>query len=873
MSSFLNFFRSNSSNSINIEKPNNNINVLGSNMEQHRSLSASTELAFTRTPSMEIPQKDNNESSYYRMLQVVEGGSLFYCTNSNSDSSNNSSRPSNSTIVYHNIPKNRFNDFSFNKENLVDTSVALNRNTSLDYLTQTIDDHQKLKINNNDDEDHDGDLVDFVKRNYQRQQQQQQIKQKTKQIQIHFQGEDFTFDIAYYKFNDFRIDFIIKEFCKRYPEKVSSTSNTTQQQQQQFICKVDGEIIPQHFKVLNFKSENLKFYLYKKLYAFDRTDKSFKSILENLIQEKIVHSLTDQQLSDCIDLFENELAILSPKTLTELKSSLKSAKEIIGPLKNFIHEYKGRLEVNNENDIRIKLADLKHPHNWFPQARKIKRTFILHVGPTNSGKTFNAMQALTQSESGIYCGPLRLLAHEIYDKIKAENIPCSLITGQLKEIDSDAQHISCTIETCPTETFVQTAVIDEFQMIGDVQRGWAWTRAILGVPALEVHLCGDNTAVDLIEKICKITGDNLIIKNYERMNPLIVESNSVKMTKLQKGDCLVSFSRQKILDYKEKLDKMGHKCAVVYGALPPRARHQQAQLFNDKNSEYDVLVASDAIGMGLNLNIRRIIFSESEKFDGIKKRPLLPTEIKQIAGRAGRFKSEFPQGYVTSLESKDIQFIEQCLNQSNISTERAGVFPTVEQIELFSRLDELKDVTFSHLLGQFFEFTKVDSLYFLEELETKITIAKLIDPYPMTIKDRFTFLLAPVKITSKTCIWYFESYAKLYSSRSSVPILVSRDEIDSKSQDLQFLEETYLVVDSYAWLSQHFPLQFTESKESLELLEYISEKVHHLLIEKKKEEKRRRKEMKKQKKLERRGKRSNKKYLDISDIDVDEEDY
>jgi len=379
--------------------------------------------------------------------------------------------------------------------------------------------------------------------------------------------------------------------------------------------------------------------------------------------------------------------------------------------------------------------------------------------------------------------------------------------------------------------------------------------------------------VDLVEKICKITGDNLIIKNYERKNPLIVESKAVKMHQLKKGDCLVSFSRQKILDYKEELDKKGHKCAVVYGSLPPRARHQQAQLFNDKNSEYDILVASDAIGMGLNLNIRRIIFSESEKFDGVKKRTLLPTEIKQIAGRAGRFKSEWPQGYVSTLSNQDLPLIEQSLNLSNISTERAGVFPTVEQIELFSRLDELKGAEFSHLLGQFFEFTKVDSLYFLEELETKIAIAKLIDPYPMTIKDRFTFLQAPIKTTSKTCVWYFDAYAKLFSSKSEVPILVSRDEIDSKLHDLQFLEETYLVVDSYAWLSQHFPLQFNQATEGLELLEYISGKVHDLLIEKKREKKKKQKELEKRKRnMKRNRNHKSNSYPSIHDIDVDDDD-
>lgn len=118
---------------------------------------------------------------------------------------------------------------------------------------------------------------------------------------------------------------------------------------------------------------------------------------------------------------------------------------------------------------------------------------------------------------------------------------------------------------------------------------------------------------------------------------------------LQVGDCIVAFSRNDIHSIKREIERRTqYRCCVVYGNLPPETRVSQATLFNDPQSEYDVLVASDAIGMGLNLNISRVVFSTLWKFDGIERRPLTDSEIKQIAGRAGRFRSLFPTGEVTT---------------------------------------------------------------------------------------------------------------------------------------------------------------------------------------------------------------------------------
>lgn len=254
-----------------------------------------------------------------------------------------------------------------------------------------------------------------------------------------------------------------------------------------------------------------------------------------------------------------------------------------------------------------KVTDLRFPAEWYPQARSIQRTIYLHVGPTNSGKTYRALKRLEASKKGFYAGPLRLLAQEVYHRFKTQGVPCSLVTGDDVKVSegTDRPRItSNTVEMISIGEHFDVGVIDEVQMIADPWRGWSWTRAVLGSRATELHLCGEPRIVPLIRKFAALTGDKLEIHRYERLNPLRAMDTSLKgdLRKLQKGDCLVSFSRVGIHALKGEIEKMtGRRAAIVYGGLPAEIRTQQASLFNDPDNDYDFLVASDAIGMGLNL--------------------------------------------------------------------------------------------------------------------------------------------------------------------------------------------------------------------------------------------------------------------------------
>ena len=257
---------------------------------------------------------------------------------------------------------------------------------------------------------------------------------------------------------------------------------------------------------------------------------------------------------------------------------------------------------------QAKIADLRYPYEWYPSTRAMQRKLHIHVGPTNSGKTYHALQRLEAANSGVYAGPLRLLAYEVYARLNARGKACNLITGD-EIINASTDYMeptmnSCTVEMVPYYQMVDVAVIDEIQMIGNASRGWAWTQAVLGIQAKELHMCGEERALPLIRELAAAMGEELIVHRYERLSPLQAASKSLQgsFQNLQKGDCVVAFSRRGIHSLKKEIEQATSKrVAVVYGSLPPELRAQQARLFNDQENDYDVLVASDAIGMGLNL--------------------------------------------------------------------------------------------------------------------------------------------------------------------------------------------------------------------------------------------------------------------------------
>ena len=275
------------------------------------------------------------------------------------------------------------------------------------------------------------------------------------------------------------------------------------------------------------------------------------------------------------------------------------------------------------------------PEAYVQRARELRRSFVLHVGPTNSGKTYDAIEDLKRNTPGTYLSPLRLLALEMYDKINAAGIPCSMLTGEEHLPVENAQIVSSTVELCDTRTRFKTAVIDEAQLIADPSRGASWLRAICLVNAEVVHICMAPEALGYIEELVKSFSDAYSIVRHKRLAPLRYGGECHGYADLRPDDAIICFSRKSVLSTAALLEKNGFHASVIYGALPPEARRNEVRKY--LAGENDIVVATDAIGLGISLPIRRVVFAETAKFDGRSFRPLSTAEINQIGGRAGRY--------------------------------------------------------------------------------------------------------------------------------------------------------------------------------------------------------------------------------------------
>ncbi|KAI4462122.1 atp-dependent rna and dna helicase [Holotrichia oblita] len=472
-----------------------------------------------------------------------------------------------------------------------------------------------------------------------------------------------------------------------------------------------------------------------------------------------------------------------------------------------------------------KISDLRSPPNWYPQARAITRKIIFHAGPTNSGKTYHALERYLTSKSGVYCGPLKLLASEVYNKSNSRGTPCDLVTGEeRKYADSSgnpSNHISCTVEMTSISTPYEVAIIDEIQMIKDTSRGWAWTRALLGVIAEEVHLCGEAGAINLIQQLCLTCGEDVEIRKYKRLTDLKIQDTALgSIENVQPGDCIVCFSKNDIYSLSRAIESTGKEVAVIYGGLPPGTKLAQAAKFNDVNSSCKILVATDAIGMGLNLSIKRIIFHSlikpviNEKGER-EMDTISVSQALQIAGRAGRYGTQFEDGCVTTFKAEDLPTLRNLLSQVPEPLIQAGLHPTADQIELYAY--HLPNSTLSNLMDIFVSLSTVDdSLYFMCNIEDFKFLADMIQHVPLPLRARYVFCCAPINKKMPFVCTMFLKFARQYSKNEVInfdwlcrnigwPVQTPKTIID-----LVHLEAVFDVLDLYLWLSYRFMDLFTD---------------------------------------------------------------
>ncbi|MDB4241270.1 helicase-related protein, partial [Candidatus Pelagibacter sp.] len=255
------------------------------------------------------------------------------------------------------------------------------------------------------------------------------------------------------------------------------------------------------------------------------------------------------------------------------------------------------------------------------------------LGPTNTGKTYLAIETMLSFDSGMIGFPLRLLAREVYDKIiqKISIDQVALITGEEKIIPANAKYFLCTVESMPINKHLDFVGIDEIQMCADHERGHIFTDRLLNLRGEKLTmLMGSSTIKSIVNKLDEDTE----FINRERLSQLSYVGHK-KISRINRKTVIIAFSTEEVYAIAELVRRQKGGAAIVMGSLSPKTRNAQVQLY--QSGDVDFLVATDAIGMGINMDLENVFFSNLKKFDGRKLRRLKMSEIGQIAGRAGRY--------------------------------------------------------------------------------------------------------------------------------------------------------------------------------------------------------------------------------------------
>ncbi|WP_278433375.1 SUV3 family DEAD/DEAH box RNA helicase [Stutzerimonas kunmingensis] len=494
-----------------------------------------------------------------------------------------------------------------------------------------------------------------------------------------------------------------------------------------------------------------------------------------------------------------DLQLLGHKRLTELialepgrmRKAIRAARRE--------HEEKMAFAVLLENNPRF-----VHYHKLYP-ARRLTRRWTALLGPTNSGKTHRSIEAMAAAEHGIYLSPLRLMALENQERIEAMGVPCSLVTGEEEIIREGATHFCCTVEEFARfrHQHWDVVVVDEVQMMADPQRGWAWVDALVSAHTPQLMMTGPALIEPSLRTLCDLCEDKLVVQRTKRLSPVEVARHATTLERLEPGSLLVAFSRKLVLELKGMLESAGKSVSVVYGALSPEVRREQARRFRE--GEADIMVATDAVGMGLNLPAHTLCFYTDEKFDGIQNRQLKVQEVKQIGGRAGRF-GHHDSGEITALDPQTLKSIRRLFNSPDapVDLSQFQVRPSIDHLSAISELmgepSLLRSwLTFNRNINYGEAFISVLPDELAEWIE-------LIDDPKIPLWLRWTFACTPIR-------GGFDSPASQHAQRWIKRVTEGHAIPMPKlllGSDLSSLESTLHVVETYLHLARSLPEHFPE---------------------------------------------------------------
>jgi len=467
----------------------------------------------------------------------------------------------------------------------------------------------------------------------------------------------------------------------------------------------------------------------------------------------------------------------------------------------------------------------------FEVASRMERRFIALLGPTNSGKTHRAMEALAKAASGVYLAPLRLLALENYERLQnarphGKEIKVSLITGEERRIAEDATHVASTVEMLDTKTAVEVAVIDEIQMLADRDRGAAWTAAVCGAPASTVFLVGAPEARRAIEALAERLEVPLEVHVLKRMAPLAMEPAPVrKLGNLRRGDAVIAFSRRDVLMWRDMITEKGLSVATVYGNLSPEVRRAQAERFRE--GQADIVVGTDALAMGLNMPIARIVMTTTVKYNGVEEEEIPAALAKQIAGRAGRY-GVHEEGFVAGYD-EDTHQVMRALMKEKIAPVAATGFAVAPSLEQLHRISSVTgETSLVKLLKRFVHNIDVpDGFFYPRITEEQNERAEWLDTLPLSVAEKFMLSLVPISSRVPVLQSAWEHWALSLAKKKVCRLQPHPQELFY--MNLQEVEDTCRMYSAYAWLGYREPEYFPSIAEAQQLAREASERVDAIL--------------------------------------------
>jgi ATP-dependent RNA helicase SUPV3L1/SUV3 len=517
-------------------------------------------------------------------------------------------------------------------------------------------------------------------------------------------------------------------------------------------------------------------------------------------------------------------------TLAELQTS-DPAEQVYDRIRQrIIHAVEREQEERHAARTKQSINLAEYPDS-FDVARRMPRKFIALLGPTNSGKTHRAMEALMKAPSGVYLAPLRLLALENFERMQAarphgKELKVSLVTGEERRLAEGATHVASTVEMLDSRRRVDVAVIDEIQMLSDRDRGAAWTAAVCGAPASVVYLVGAPEARRAVEALAERLEVPLEVHVLKRMAPLAMEPTAVrKLRNLRRGDAVICFSRREVLMWRDMITEMGLSVATVYGNLSPEVRRAQAERFRDGTA--DIVVGTDALAMGLNMPIARIVMTTAIKYNGYEEEEISAALARQIAGRAGRY-GVHEEGFVAGYDDETHEVMRALLKEklAPLPTSGFAVAPSIENLHRIAAVTN--ETSLVKLLKRFVHNIDVpDGFFYPRITEEQNERAIWLDTLTLTVAEKFMLSLVPIstKVPSLQGAW--EHWAMSLAKKRICKLEPEGGSL--RWLNLQEVEDACRRYSAYAWLAYRQPDYFPSVEVAQELSRAASERVDAIL--------------------------------------------